>query len=146
HPAGQPGDRRREGADGGALPAADEGAGGRPGLRSHLPPRGGGDPPARGRDPGDGGRPGGRGDRGERRHLAAGCAGRPGGAGRAAPVTPAVAAAKREGVPFALHEYEHDPAAASYGLEAAEKLGVDPARLFKTLVASVDGKLAVAVV
>lgn len=61
-------------------------------------------------------------------------------------MTPAVAAAQREKVPFALHEYSHDPAAASYGSEAAAKLGVDPARVFKTLVASVDGKLAVGVV
>ena len=47
---------------------------------------------------------------------------------------------------FSLHEYEHDPGADSYGLEAAEKLGVDPARLFKTLVADVDGVLTVACV
>jgi len=61
-------------------------------------------------------------------------------------VTPAVSAAQRAGVPFALHRYEHDPAAASYGLEAAERLGVDPAGVFKTLVARVDGKLVVALV
>jgi Cys-tRNA(Pro)/Cys-tRNA(Cys) deacylase len=60
--------------------------------------------------------------------------------------TPAVATAEREGIRFALHEYEHDPSAASYGTEAAEKLDVDPARLFKTLVVSVDGALAVALV
>jgi Cys-tRNA(Pro)/Cys-tRNA(Cys) deacylase len=60
--------------------------------------------------------------------------------------TPAVAAAERAGIDFALHEYEHDPAAESYGLEAAEKLGVDPARVFKTLVVSIDGELAVACV
>jgi Cys-tRNA(Pro)/Cys-tRNA(Cys) deacylase len=61
-------------------------------------------------------------------------------------MTPAVVAARRARVDFALHEYEHDPAAESYGLEAAEKLGIEPLRLFKTLVAEVDGKLAVAVV
>ena len=60
--------------------------------------------------------------------------------------TPAVTAAERAGIRFSLHEYEHDPRAASYGDEAAEKLGVDPARLFKTLVVSVDGELAVACV
>jgi Cys-tRNA(Pro)/Cys-tRNA(Cys) deacylase len=60
--------------------------------------------------------------------------------------TPAVTTAEREGIRFTLHEYEHDPKAASYGLEAAEKLDVDPARLFKTLVVSVDGTLAVAMV
>ena len=60
--------------------------------------------------------------------------------------TPAVAAAEKAGVAFVLHEYDHDPAAESYGLEAAEKLGVDPARIFKTLVVSVDGALQVACV
>jgi Cys-tRNA(Pro)/Cys-tRNA(Cys) deacylase len=60
--------------------------------------------------------------------------------------TPAIAAAERARVRFALHEYEHDPSAASYGLEAAEKLDVEPERLFKTLVVSVDGELAVACV
>jgi Cys-tRNA(Pro)/Cys-tRNA(Cys) deacylase len=60
--------------------------------------------------------------------------------------TPAIAAAEREGVSFTLHEYAHDPAAESYGLEAAEKLAIDPARVFKTLVISVDGDLHVACV
>jgi Cys-tRNA(Pro)/Cys-tRNA(Cys) deacylase len=53
---------------------------------------------------------------------------------------------RREGVPHTLRPYEHDPAAASYGLEAAQALGVDPVRVFKTLVAEVDGDLVVAVV
>ena len=61
-------------------------------------------------------------------------------------MTPAVVAAERAGIPFTLHEYEHDPKAESYGLEAAEKTGVDPARVFKTLVVSQDGKLSVAIV
>ena len=52
----------------------------------------------------------------------------------------------RAGVAFAVHEYRHDPRAASYGLEAVEKLGLDAARVFKTLVADVDGALTVAVV
>jgi Cys-tRNA(Pro)/Cys-tRNA(Cys) deacylase len=60
--------------------------------------------------------------------------------------TPAVTAAEKAGIDFSLHEYAHDPAADSYGLEAAEKLGVDPARVFKTLVVSVDGELHVACV
>lgn len=60
--------------------------------------------------------------------------------------TPAVAAAERAGIDFSLHDYAHDPAAESYGLEAAEQLGVDPARVFKTLVVSVDGGLEVACV
>jgi Cys-tRNA(Pro)/Cys-tRNA(Cys) deacylase len=49
-------------------------------------------------------------------------------------------------IPFTLHEYTHDPKADSYGLEASEALRVPPERVFKTLVASVDGKLTVGVV
>jgi Cys-tRNA(Pro)/Cys-tRNA(Cys) deacylase len=45
-----------------------------------------------------------------------------------------------------LHRYRHDPRHPSYGLEAAEALGVPPDRVFKTLVADVDGQLTVAVV
>jgi Cys-tRNA(Pro)/Cys-tRNA(Cys) deacylase len=50
------------------------------------------------------------------------------------------------GVRFTLHPYRHDPATPSYGREAAEALGVAPERVFKTLVADVDGALTVAVV
>jgi len=60
--------------------------------------------------------------------------------------TPATVALARAGIEFTLHEYAHDPRAASYGLEAAGALGLDPARVFKTLMATVDGRLAVAVV
>ncbi len=60
--------------------------------------------------------------------------------------TPATVAATRAGVAFRLHAYSHDPAAASYGEEAAEALGTDPRRVLKTLVAEVDGTLTVAVV
>jgi len=60
--------------------------------------------------------------------------------------TPATEAARRAGVPFALHEYEHDPRARSFGDEAVEMLGWDAARVFKTLVVSVDGALHVACV
>lgn len=49
-------------------------------------------------------------------------------------------------MPFTVHAYKHDPKHESYGLEAAERLGLDPATVFKTLVASVDGKLTVAIV
>jgi Cys-tRNA(Pro)/Cys-tRNA(Cys) deacylase len=52
----------------------------------------------------------------------------------------------REGIAFTRHAYEHDPSASSYGLEAAEVLGLDPASVFKTLLADVDGRLAVAIV
>lgn len=48
--------------------------------------------------------------------------------------TPATDALSAAGVPFALHPYIHDPRATSFGLEAAELLGLDPARVFKTLV------------
>lgn len=61
-------------------------------------------------------------------------------------MTPAIRAAEQAGIDFSVHEYQHDPSAASYGLEAAEKLGVDPASVFKTLVAAVDGRLVVALV
>jgi len=60
--------------------------------------------------------------------------------------TQAIVAAERAGIVYSLHEYVHDPASRSYGLEAAEKLGVDAARVFKTLVADVDGTLTVAIV
>src|SRR5579871_563969 len=60
--------------------------------------------------------------------------------------TPAITAAEKAGIAFKEHQYEHDPAAESYGLEAAEKLGVEPARVFKTLVVSIDGTLGVACV
>ena len=60
--------------------------------------------------------------------------------------TPATRAAGAAGVEFELHEYEHDPRADSYALEAAEALGLDPDRGFKTLVVSRDGDLAVCIV
>jgi Cys-tRNA(Pro)/Cys-tRNA(Cys) deacylase len=60
--------------------------------------------------------------------------------------TPATLALDRAGVDYRLHPYDHDPRAASYGLEAAAALGVDPARVFKTLLASLDGSLVVGIV
>ncbi|MEZ5092386.1 Cys-tRNA(Pro) deacylase [Nocardioides sp.] len=60
--------------------------------------------------------------------------------------TPATVALTRAGVDHVLHPYDHDPRSESYGLEAAEALGVDPGRVFKTLVASLDGRLAVGIV
>ncbi|BCW05593.1 MULTISPECIES: Cys-tRNA(Pro) deacylase [Micrococcaceae] len=60
--------------------------------------------------------------------------------------TPATAALAAAGVSFVLHPYSHDPSAASYGLEAAEVLGIDPKRVFKTLMVEVEGKLAVGIV
>jgi Cys-tRNA(Pro)/Cys-tRNA(Cys) deacylase len=60
--------------------------------------------------------------------------------------TPATRAADAAGIAYTLHEYEHDPRAESYAGEAAEVLALDPERVFKTLVVSVDDDLAVAVV
>ncbi|MGE9693354.1 MULTISPECIES: Cys-tRNA(Pro) deacylase [unclassified Streptomyces] len=60
--------------------------------------------------------------------------------------TPATVALARAGTAYTLHAYAHDPAHPSYGEEAAEALGVAPDRVFKTLVAEVDGALTVAVV
>ena len=60
--------------------------------------------------------------------------------------TPAFGALSSAGVAFTAHEYEHDPRAESYGLEAAEALGVAPERVFKTLLADVDGELCVGIV
>jgi Cys-tRNA(Pro)/Cys-tRNA(Cys) deacylase len=60
--------------------------------------------------------------------------------------TAAIRALEQAGVAFVLHPYEHDPRATSYGLEAAQALGVPAARVFKTLMAEADGRLVVAVV
>jgi Cys-tRNA(Pro)/Cys-tRNA(Cys) deacylase len=68
------------------------------------------------------------------------------GARAASAGTPATVALARAGVAFTAHAYEHDPRTAAFGLEAAEKLGLDPERVFKTLLANVDGGLAVAIV
>src|SRR5690242_16679493 len=61
-------------------------------------------------------------------------------------MTPAIRAAEAAKVAHRVHRYRHDPAADSFGLEAAEKLGVPPDRVFKTLLAKADGKLVVAVI
>ncbi|MEV7007658.1 Cys-tRNA(Pro) deacylase [Streptosporangium sp. NPDC051022] len=60
--------------------------------------------------------------------------------------TPATVALSQAKVDFTLHPYEHDAGAQAYGEEAADALGVPYERIFKTLVAEVDGDLAVAVV
>ena len=62
-------------------------------------------------------------------------------------MTPALDLLKKVRAEHHIHSYEHDPKAASYGLEAAEKLGLEPAQVFKTLLASTEkGELLVAVV
>ncbi len=63
-------------------------------------------------------------------------------------MTPAINSAKKAGITFNVREYQHDPAAESYGEEAAKALGLDPALVFKTLLVSLTGHkntLAVAV-
>lgn len=50
--------------------------------------------------------------------------------------TPALVELERAGVPFRAHEFVHDPAERSYGLAAARAIGVDPDRVFKTLLAN----------
>lgn len=66
--------------------------------------------------------------------------------GAASNGTPATVALTQAKVSFEVHAYDHDPAAQSYGTEAAEAMGIPPKRVFKTLLADVDGKLTVAVV
>ncbi len=53
-------------------------------------------------------------------------------------MTPAIKSAKRAKITFEIHEYKHDPQSDSYGEEAAEKLGIDKNRLFKTLLVTDD--------
>jgi len=64
-------------------------------------------------------------------------------------MTPAINAARAAGIHVEIHEYRHDPASTHYGMEAAEALGLDPARVFKTLLVALNAdpkRLAVAVV
>jgi len=62
-------------------------------------------------------------------------------------MTPAVNIAKKAKIDYILHSYIHDPASASYGEEASEKLGISSDRVFKTLVAQIDSReLVVAVI
>lgn len=64
----------------------------------------------------------------------------------ASPSTPATVALTAANVAFTPHSYAHNPAATSYGMEAATVLGIAPERVFKTLMADVGGALAVAIV
>ena len=62
-------------------------------------------------------------------------------------MTPAINLLKKHKIKHCVHEYEHDPRCASYGREAAEKLGIVEDRVFKTLVVNLDEQqLAVAVI
>jgi Cys-tRNA(Pro)/Cys-tRNA(Cys) deacylase len=60
--------------------------------------------------------------------------------------TPATVALSKAGINYSVHEYVHDARATSYGVEAAEALGLDPSQVFKTLIVSVDDSPAVAIV
>ncbi|KUG54379.1 aminoacyl-tRNA deacylase [Serinicoccus chungangensis] len=60
--------------------------------------------------------------------------------------TPATLALDRSGVAYAVRAYEHDPAAGSYGLEAAQALGVEPERVLKTLLVEGEAGLGVGIV
>jgi Cys-tRNA(Pro)/Cys-tRNA(Cys) deacylase len=55
-------------------------------------------------------------------------------------MTPGINVAKKAGIQYRIHEYHHDPAHESYGLEAAQKMGVEPERVFKTLVVALESK------
>jgi Cys-tRNA(Pro)/Cys-tRNA(Cys) deacylase len=66
--------------------------------------------------------------------------------------TRAIDAARRAGITYAVHEYAHDARSSlrdggrGYALEAVEALGIDAARVFKTIVVTVDGRLGLAIV
>jgi Cys-tRNA(Pro)/Cys-tRNA(Cys) deacylase len=66
--------------------------------------------------------------------------------GMAGKGTPATALLVKQKVVHRVHEYAHDPRSESYGTEASEAMGVSAERVFKTLVAEVDGQLTVGVV
>jgi Cys-tRNA(Pro)/Cys-tRNA(Cys) deacylase len=55
-------------------------------------------------------------------------------------LTPGIKAIERAGLVHKIHQYQHEPSAESWGEEAADKLGVEPARVFKTLVVTLDGQ------
>ncbi|MEL0629199.1 Cys-tRNA(Pro) deacylase [Psychromonas aquatilis] len=60
-------------------------------------------------------------------------------------MTPAIKVAEKHKITFQVHQYKHDKKHESYGLEAAEKMNVDPKQVFKTLVVELDKKLVVAI-
>jgi Cys-tRNA(Pro)/Cys-tRNA(Cys) deacylase len=60
--------------------------------------------------------------------------------------TPAIVALQRAGVPFTLHEFHQQAGERNYGAVAAEAIGADPGRVFKTLLADADGAHVVAIV
>jgi Cys-tRNA(Pro)/Cys-tRNA(Cys) deacylase len=61
-------------------------------------------------------------------------------------VTPAINELERAGVPYSMHEYERGDDLRDFGKEAADKLGLDPDQVFKTLLVTADGEQVVAIV
>ena len=62
-------------------------------------------------------------------------------------MTPAITLLKRKKIAYTVHKYQHDQKHPSYGMEAVEKLGLNPSQVFKTLVCQLDNKeLAVAII
>ncbi|GHE91024.1 Cys-tRNA(Pro) deacylase [Thalassotalea profundi] len=61
-------------------------------------------------------------------------------------MTPAIKLLEKQKIKHTLHHYQHEVNAKSYGLEAAEKMSVNPGRVFKTLVIESDDKLAVCII
>jgi Cys-tRNA(Pro)/Cys-tRNA(Cys) deacylase len=61
-------------------------------------------------------------------------------------MTPAIVTLEAAGVPFTLHEYDRGDSLHDFGREAADALGLDHDRVFKTLVVTADGGEAVAIV
>lgn len=55
--------------------------------------------------------------------------------------TPATLALEKAKVAFKLHEYDYDPNAERIGMQAAEALGIEPARLLKTLMAKAGNEV-----
>jgi Cys-tRNA(Pro)/Cys-tRNA(Cys) deacylase len=64
----------------------------------------------------------------------------------AAPTTAATVALARAGIRFTAHSYAHDPAVTDFGDEAARELGVEAARVFKTLVVESDAGFGVGII
>ncbi|MCU1514853.1 MAG: ybaK [Microbacteriaceae bacterium] len=62
------------------------------------------------------------------------------------PTTPATVALDALGIRYTAHEYTHESSVTAFGLEAATALGVEPERVFKTLMTDADGALVVAIV
>ena len=61
-------------------------------------------------------------------------------------MTPAINQLKKQKIPFSIHEYEHDKNCSNFGEEAASKLNLNPASVFKTLLVSDDKNFFVAIV